>query len=373
MFSLNSAAQNECSVILREAQDEFDAGNLDAVIEMLYPCIETGFNKNEKVQAYRLIALTFLFDDKIDQAKATMYELLKLNPEFEINEVVDPIEFKELHKKFITYPIFSYGFIAGLNFTKVNLRETYGVDNFESSGIYSSNGIGYQFGAHGAVVIKPRFYANLEVFFKGTKFQFNDNLEFHSFMSNQDTLSAFGTLQSNENHSWLSIPFSLTYDFPLNKKMLTYARLGATSNLLLSAQSTLDRRYEEKYSLPNISRGAVNMKDNRNDLNFWLTAGTGIKYKIPRGNLFFDIRYNHALKKANDPTARYSNPELLYQYFYVDDDFKMSDLCFSIGYTRHIYDPKIKGENIHDLVKNKTAESNGVKSNTKGTRYKKFK
>ena len=55
----NVKAQGDCSIVLREAQDTYDAGNLDAVLEMIYPCLESGFNKNEKIQAYKLIALTF--------------------------------------------------------------------------------------------------------------------------------------------------------------------------------------------------------------------------------------------------------------------------------------------------------------------------
>jgi hypothetical protein len=376
-------AQEDCSVILREAQDTYDAGNLDAVLEMIYPCLESGFNKTEKAQAYRLITLTFLYDDKMGPARAAMYELLKLDPEFEYNEVIDPIEFKELHESFNTYPIYSFGLNGGGNISNVNLLETYGVDKHSNAGTYLSDGVGYQFGVNGARIIIPKLYVNVGLLFKGTKLIYNNTFEFNSLVSSPDTLNSLGDISAKENHSWLSIPLSFTYDLPIKGKVSSYLSAGFTTGFLLSSKSTFSRTYNEKYSLPDVSGVPLDMKVNRNTTNYWLTGGAGIKYKVTKGNLFIDVKYNHGLRLINNQSNRYNNPELLYQYYYIDDDFKLNDLAISIGYTRHFYNPSLKDKiKRAEMKKNSDSKTSSVdsessvkpkKSKAKGTKYKKFK
>jgi hypothetical protein len=41
--------------------------------------------------------------------------------------------------------------------------------------------------------------------------------------------------------------------------------------------------------------------------------------------------YYHSLKQINDPDKRYSSPEQLYNFYYLDDDIKLHNLAITIG------------------------------------------
>ena len=62
-FSVTLFAQDNCSFKLEEAQKLYESGNLDSIPSMLNPCIEKGFSGDELSRAYKLLILTYLFED----------------------------------------------------------------------------------------------------------------------------------------------------------------------------------------------------------------------------------------------------------------------------------------------------------------------
>ena len=78
----------------------------------------------------------------------------------------------------------------------------------------------------------------------------------------------------------------------------------------------------------------------RSKINYGLIGSLGVKYKVKAGYWFLDAGYSHSLSSAVNPEDRYSNSELLYEYHYVDDNFKVSNIFVSIGYKRLFYKPK---------------------------------
>ena len=62
-----SIAQDQCAVALSEAEDKYDQGRLYEIPEILESCLEYGFSKEEKIRAYRLLTLSYLFLDYYDE------------------------------------------------------------------------------------------------------------------------------------------------------------------------------------------------------------------------------------------------------------------------------------------------------------------
>jgi hypothetical protein len=258
-----------------------------------------------------------------------MLKLLKLEPEYEINQAVDPSEFIGLFDNYRTLPVYSLGVFGGLNYSNINVTELYGVHNISNAAYeYNSSGMGYQLGAR-----LNRFLV------KGLEFC----LEFSLAQSNYeyiDSAMSFSFVSFDEKQTRLDLPLSFTYQFEINK-IEPYIRLGFSNSYLLNAFGTAMRKYTDD-SHRDITGSDIGLSDFRNKYNAGLIAGIGAKYKVKRGHVFFEARYLYGLLNQTNESNRYTNPELIYKYFYIDDDFTLNNYIFSVGYMYSFYKPKKK-------------------------------
>jgi outer membrane receptor for ferrienterochelin and colicins len=88
-------AQPCSDVTLNDARKSYETGKFKEVIQMLHPCVNKGFNEKQKVEAYRLLAMTYLAIDSTDQAARETGMLLQINPTYEAN-LFDPPSFIKL-------------------------------------------------------------------------------------------------------------------------------------------------------------------------------------------------------------------------------------------------------------------------------------
>ncbi len=340
-----SVLGQDCANTLAEAKDTYEQGLLEAVPQILEGCLNSdkGFSKSQKIEAYKLLTLTYLYDDKQGEADKSMLELLKLDPELEVNPAVDPIEFIELFNSYRTLPVYSFGLQAGSNFTIIDRIARYGVEPISTdlnSGDPNFSKYLDRFGFIGGLkanrYLSPRMELNLDIMFRANRFEFEGT-----------KMLDFATVRSKESQSWLYMPLTVTYDFrdsKVKKKVWPYARLGIGTGIRLSAQTTMTRDYDQVDGVEVLQGGvsgpAVDLKDQRKAIYLWGVIGTGVKYKVKRGYLFADLRYNYGFLNAVNTTNRYSNPELIYEYYYVDDDFAMHGFNFTVGLVRSLYKPK---------------------------------
>ncbi len=98
LFILNSivtAAQDDCgSNSLNQAESYYDIGRFNEAISAVQACLDKkAFNYNEKIQAYRLLAMSYLAVDSSVNADANIEKLLMLKDNFEA-DVRDPDRFR---------------------------------------------------------------------------------------------------------------------------------------------------------------------------------------------------------------------------------------------------------------------------------------
>ncbi len=75
--------QAECGeATLTEARKKYESGNFDVVISMLTDCAVRMTNSQQKVEAYRLLTLTYLAMDSLSTATWCATQLLSVNPGF---------------------------------------------------------------------------------------------------------------------------------------------------------------------------------------------------------------------------------------------------------------------------------------------------
>src|SRR5438105_6022452 len=103
-FSAGFAQTTSCSQTLRLARSTYDQGRLHEVATLMEKCLKGGFTQQEKVEAYKLLCLTYLYLEEPEKADDAMLNLLRTDPYFEVNKQVDPAEFIALYRTFRTQP-----------------------------------------------------------------------------------------------------------------------------------------------------------------------------------------------------------------------------------------------------------------------------
>jgi len=90
------ACSQECNdVTLGEARKLYELGKFPEVAGKLRYCLENGFNQKQKVEAYRLLACSYLAQDSIAAAYREAMAILRINPSYEAN-LFDPPSFIDL-------------------------------------------------------------------------------------------------------------------------------------------------------------------------------------------------------------------------------------------------------------------------------------
>src|SRR5687768_7941095 len=103
-------SQSTCAQTLRLAQSVYEQGRLHELPQLLEHCLrDNGFNDEEKVNAYKLLTLTYIYLEEPAKADEMMLSLLRTDTEFKVNDAVDPAEFVALYKTFRTDPIYRIG------------------------------------------------------------------------------------------------------------------------------------------------------------------------------------------------------------------------------------------------------------------------
>ncbi|MFC2151917.1 outer membrane beta-barrel protein [Bacteroidota bacterium] len=328
LISMVSVAQEgSCAFKLEEAESLYETGILDSIPSMLRSCINNdGFDKEELARAYKLLILTYQFEDYIEMAELTMLKFLKNFPEYEL-KATDPVEFKYLHNSFQTIPTFSIGVLIGGNYTLTQIHganSTYAISDY--SGNYTGN-IKIQGGLQFQKYITDQIDINLDILYTAKGFTYKIT-EFNE------------TSEYIESQSILSFPLTGTYTFKytLFNVINPYVRVGANFDYLLTASAdytltddiTGTRLFQEK---------GVEL-ENRNTYNISAIVGGGLKWNIKMGYIMLDLRYHYNFLYNNNEDSKWTNQQYPYETHYEDDNHSLHNLFISAGFVYPFYKTK---------------------------------
>ena len=88
----SAAAQAACDASrLEQAVSTYDFGRFNQTFALLKPCVPDGFGgKEQRVSAYRLMALSYVATDSLEQARAWVRQLLRVDSRFDPDPQADP-------------------------------------------------------------------------------------------------------------------------------------------------------------------------------------------------------------------------------------------------------------------------------------------
>ena len=319
------AQQTDCSIKLEEAENLYETGILDTIPSMLRSCVNDGFDKDELARAYKLLVLTYLFEDYQEMAELTMLKFLNSFPEYEI-KATDPVEFTYLYKSYQTIPIYSVGVLISGNYSNARIIQPFSkfdINNYNAD--YSSSGLSFAGGLQIKRYINENIEINLDIIYSTKKFE---------MIQTEKDLSII----YNENQSMFSFPLSGTYDYRMGD-FSPFARFGFNVDYIMSATATIEKTSTEN-ELSKVKPSDIDIINDRNTYNISLLAGAGLKYHVKKGYVMFDLRYNLGLtNNVNVNSDRWNNEEKD-PYDYVDDNFALNYFSISFGYVFPFYKTK---------------------------------
>ncbi len=328
LISFGASAQKSCVQKLREARSAYEDGNIHIIPDLLAACINDGFSKEEKTEALKLQTLAYTYMDESNQADESMLQLLKTNPEFQMDPANDPQELIDLYATFRTKPLFRYGLKVGPNLSYGNAHSLNGatnLNNTEQAGAYSS-GLGFQVGLTVEAPFKNKFSLNLEAIYASRTIVFE----------NSQLVPGISEIEASEALNTLDIPLSIQYHF-IESKLNPYLLVGGNVSLAVSNNLTIRRTIKDHQEVKENSFDIISMREN---LQYGIHAGIGMKSRVGPGFFVLEARFNYGLNNISKQANIYDSPELIHDYYYTDSEHSVNSIAVNIGYLFNYYKPK---------------------------------
>jgi hypothetical protein len=331
----------DCAQSLRLASSSYDQGRLHEIPELLKKCLNDGFTTVEKVNAYKLLALSYLYLEEPEKADVAMLSLLATDHFFEPNQAVDPAEFIGLYNTFRTKPLFSIGgkFSAGVTLPTVTSNH-YVANGAKGAGEYSTSfGIGYGLSVEKALfqnkknAILKRLILAPEIILNSRKFGYTSP----QFYSDKDNL-VVSTLNFVETQSWGDLNILIQYKLKKGKSTWDpFVVLGPGINYLISASREQTQKRGETGN--GVSGKAVDVTASNNKLAYSVIAGAGVKLKLGSIIVMGEARYQYGLSNIPNTSSRF-NAENVMDYGASINDFKLNNLSILVGLSYPVFKPR---------------------------------
>jgi hypothetical protein len=158
-----------------------------------------------------------------------------------------------------------------------------------------------------------------------------------------DEAMSHSTITYAETQRRLEIPVNVNYDFRSFGKFTLYGKAGLGAAINLSTTAVLSNIPTDRNNPNDITGETLNRNDSRTFLDVFCQLGTGMKYKIPKGFIFAEIRSSFGTIDQNSPGG--STVDIVDQlYRWSDPSFRMNSFNMNIGYTYIFYKPAKKKE-----------------------------
>jgi hypothetical protein len=323
-------AQSSCTQTLRAARATYDQGRLHDLPALLEGCLKNGFTEQEKVEAYKLLTLAYIYLEEPTKADEAMLNLLKTDHYFEINKATDPAEFIALYKTFRTKPIYRIGINLGVNATQPNVSAAIKTNNGTNSYGYR---VSFQAGITGEIPINDHFTLNPSLLYQQKSFSTKGEV---SRGTDANGKAVKNTTTGIEKESWVSLPIGVEYLIKPGRYN-PYIMAGVSTDYLLNSNLSL-QTVQDNAGV--VQARTLNLKPQREKLNISMLMGAGAKMRIFGGYVTADVRYLYGVKKINSEKTAYANQSLAFDYNWGDSIFKLSSVTVSVGYIQNIFKPK---------------------------------
>ena len=324
----------ECTAVLDEAKKEFAAGHLEVISSLLNDCLHGNFTDEQKIEAYKLLTITYLYLDFPHEAEQSFMELLEIDHEYRISES-DPVELQYLSKKFITTPIISFTGKAGANVSTVTVLHRNTVSAEPDDNWKYTPGFGFNVMAGMDLHFNKIVSLNFELDLSSRSYVYTDVL--FSEIEPQD-------IEQKRTNLHASLPVSLKFTYP-GITYYPYVYAGYSPSYTLISQGN-DKR--EPRANENIVGPSIDLLGKTKAFSHSLIFGIGVKRRFKYNYVLVDLRYRLGMTNMLDEKKQYNfdNDQIReeqFRYLQSGDDLRWNGLELSVGFTIPKY--KVRAKN----------------------------
>jgi hypothetical protein len=308
--------QINCSNLLIQANEAYNQGKYEQVISLLKTDIDIcNFNKIEREQATKLLASALSNIDEVEEAETLVYNLLNKNPNYVVQTTVDPQPFVNILNKFEQSPRSVLGLYVGEYIPFINIDKSYSIWD---AGDYSSK---YNTEANLSFSLYYQYFLT-----KKLSISLEPEITRLKFSRKISTANMFD-MSYSEKATILKIPVSIGYEIYKKGNFSTTLSAGVYSSYNWGHQ------YNFSYQLPDA--GVIDLtgelNNQRNTNNYGYKAGLDFSYTKDRLRFSAKINYSSDFKLYNNSDKHYNDNNLLLDYYYIDDNIKITNLDIKIG------------------------------------------
>lgn len=344
----------DCTYLLEDAREAYDAGMVELVPELLLECIESeGLTGESRKEAYKLVLNSYIFDYLSDEADSLMDRFVDEFPEYRA-ENSDPQEFVflldahlralgidpdqlpgdtvvvaagdtitgPLNRRRITKGAGEFGNSLGFNVgSTLSLSQTFeGYSVGDPTRDESHFGVlpGVLVGANANLILNRRLEASFGLLYNLTRFSYSA------------APLTFTTYRYVEAQHQLLLPLSMVYKFnPDDRRICYYLRGGVVPGYLLNASGRGTRSYEA--SLDDLVVEKTDITESRRPFNVNILVGAGFRIPLNRAFFYLETRVTSGILLANREENRFQNSDLSWLLYHLDSDFRVHQLSICAG------------------------------------------
>jgi len=329
---------SSCTQTLRLVQSTYEQGRLHELEGLMAGCLRSGFDTQQKVQAYRYLTLSYIYLEEPEKADEAMLELLNADHFFKPNDAVDPAEFIALYRKFRVDPLFRVGIRLGPSLTMPAIQETFYVgSDAQGNGKFAPKvgfSLGLAFEKDFPGFIKNFSIAPEIVFITRSHSYSNPTLTIND-NENALTPEVFSQDPNLLKQSWLDL--NLLVQYKLNEsKFNPYVSVGPGIGYLLSSSNNISTKVEGEGA---ITGSDIDTKSSYKSFAYSAIIAVGSKIRLGGFYLTGDIRYQYGINNVVDESNR-SNPEAVFDYGYVPPNYRQNNFTVNVGLVIPYFSPK---------------------------------
>ena len=317
-------AQDDCSQTLIQAERAYYTGRFGEVRTLLATCLASGFDKDQKTEAYRLMALSAIFSRNFERADTALLHMLQNNPQYEITPQ-DPPEFKRRVEHFNVHPLVEVTANVGLLQPFFKVTDVYNSRPLPATVTYTGK-TGVSLGLSAAYYLNKNI--SVRVGYEWQKYSFT--------IQNSDSLNT-GLLTETQSRSQWQTAIGYNYVF---KKFSLQAYAGVAYNTLQKADGYLVLNRNSSSDEIDFSYSNLSQRTN----NQWRPL-IELKANVPQKDKWMfsmRVRYELGIQNMTNADNRFSDPARATTFEWIEDDFKSSSFQISFGISKLFYRIKLK-------------------------------
>jgi len=342
----------DCTHLLEDAREAYEAGMVELVPELLLECIQSnGLSGETRKEAYKLVINSYIFDYLPAEADSLMDGFVRdfpgyraensdtqefvylldahlsaigINPDEspEDSEGADKIRTGYFSQRNITKGAGEYGNTLGFNVGTIlsipGTIEGYSVGDPAQDESHFGMLPGFQAGAEANMILSTKLEASAGLLYNLTRFSY------------KATPLSFTSYRYVEAQHQVALPLSIIYKLnPEDMKICYYLRGGFVPSYLVSASGKGTRTYEDSQDDVLVDR--INISAARVKLNLDVILGGGVRIPLDNAFIFGELRWAIRMLQINREADRYQNSDLTWLLYHVDSDFRLNQISICGG------------------------------------------